>query len=762
MKIKMVHTPIQNLKQLRILIIQTLILVLFSISLVNAQQPYEWKSVIVGGGGFVPGLQFNETEKNLLYARTDIGGSYRWDEETKTWIAITDAMDNGNDMGNMSIATDPVEPNRLYIATGLYYQSWWGEMGAVFRSEDKGKTWQSSRLTFKMGGNTPGRGAGERLRIDPNSNNILYLGSPKNGLWRSDDYAKTWKKVEGLPHKSISFVEYYKGSGKKGEPTPVIFVGVYDHVPQKEFKPSVYKSTDAGKTWEPLSGQPLKLDPKPLDSSQTKANFPMTCTANRIAISGDVLYIAYANSIAADGDYEWGFPAIHIHNGAVYKYTIKTGEWKNITPAPKQMGGYAGVTVSPEYPNLVAVVTTCSWWPGDEIFISNNQGESWKKVLYKNEYSNDYKALFDHSKAPYAQNHRPHWTSDIKIDPFNPNRAIFGTGYGVYMCYNLLDALDDKPTTWVFENYGLEETAALEIVSPPSGPSLVTALGDIDGFAHYNLSVSPPAGEHHPHRGTCRSIDVAWKKPEIMVRANDKGEVSQAMYSLDSGKTWKEFESQPAKRMLLAGNIAISSDGKIIVWAPEKIGVFTSFDFGKSWTKCGGGIPVNAHPVADKEIPYQFYAKENTSGTIFVSTDSAKTFKYFSGAVGKGEEGNIESVFGKKGHIWAACGKGGLWYSTNEGNKFKQVLNVQSCGFVTFGKEAPGGKYPAVFIFGEVGDIKGIFRSDNMGKNWVRINDKNTLFGNNRAPVMSGDPRIYGRVYVSGTGRGVLYGDIVK
>jgi photosystem II stability/assembly factor-like uncharacterized protein len=736
-------------------------ILIYTISYSQDQEKYIWKEVTVGGGGFVPGVQFNESEKNLLYARTDIGGSYRWDEEKKRWIPITDSFDNPNDMGNVSIATDPSDPSRVYVATGLYYQSWWGEMGSVYASNDKGKTWTSVKLPFKIGGNTPGRGAGERLRIDPNKNNILYLGSQKDGLWKSEDYAKTWKRVAGLPNKNISFVEYLKSSGKSGEATPVIYIGVYDHVAQGKLEPAVYRSPDAGKTWEAIPGQPLKLDPKPLDSTQTKATFPMSCVANRVAISGDYMYLAYSNTVAADGDYELAFPGNHVINGAVYKYNIKTGEWKNITPSPKSMGGYAGVSISPQNPGMIAVISTCRWWPGDEVYVSGDGGDHWKSVLYKADYDTTYKAMFDHSKAFYAgHGHRPHWTSDIKIDPFNSNRAIFVTGYGVYICYDFMKALEDQPTTWVFENSGLEETAALEIKSPPVGPVLVTALGDIDGFAHYDLDVSPPQGEHSPHRGTCRSIDFAAEKPEIMVKACDKGEKSQASYSLDGGKYWYEFPTKPAPKHNLCGNIAISADGKIVLWAPEKLSVFVSLDFGKSWMKCTGGIPPDVKPVADKVNPYRFYAKENSSGTIFVSKDSGQAFTFYSSSVGKGE-GNMEAVFGEKGHLWAACGAGGLWFSKNEGVKFKQILNVTSCKNVTFGKAAPGTKYPAIFIFGEVKGVTGLFRSDDIGKTWIRINDESTKFGYNFI-TMTGDPRNYGRLYIGVGGRGVLYGEISK
>src|SRR5688500_16013192 len=38
---------------------------------VAAAETYDWKNVRIDGGGFVPGIVFNQTEKNLVYARTD-------------------------------------------------------------------------------------------------------------------------------------------------------------------------------------------------------------------------------------------------------------------------------------------------------------------------------------------------------------------------------------------------------------------------------------------------------------------------------------------------------------------------------------------------------------------------------------------------------------------------------------------------------------------------------------------------------------------
>jgi hypothetical protein len=41
----------------------------------------------------------------------------------------------------------------------------------------------------------------------------------------------------------------------------------------------------------------------------------------------------------------------------------------------------------------------------------------------------------------------------------------------------------------------------------------------------------------------------------------------------------------------------------------------------------------------------------------------------------------------------------------------------------------------------------------------VRINDDQHQFGAPNRPIIIGDPRIYGRVYLTTGGRGVIYGD---
>lgn len=88
-----------------------------------SSQTYTWKNVkIGGGGGFVPNIIFNPTEKNLVYARTDIGGAYKMNAD-ESWSPLLDFADDArwNYWGVDALATDPVDTKRLYLATGTRY-----------------------------------------------------------------------------------------------------------------------------------------------------------------------------------------------------------------------------------------------------------------------------------------------------------------------------------------------------------------------------------------------------------------------------------------------------------------------------------------------------------------------------------------------------------------------------------------------------------------------------------------------------------------
>ncbi len=687
-------------------------------------EPYRWKNVQILGGGFVTGVIYNETEKDLLYARTDVGGAYRWDPSNSVWLPITDHIgkDKSDYTGVLSIATDPSDPDRVYSATGLYTQ-WWAGNAAILASADRGQTWTTSSLSIKLGGNEDGRSAGERLQVDPNLGSIIYLGSSKDGLWKSTNYGVNWSKVVSFPVSEtpggagISFVIFDKSTSSTGNPTQTIFAGIL------QTGNNLYRSQDGGTTWDSVPGGPAGLMP------------------HHAAIEADsILYITYCDGPGPNG----------VTSGEVWKYYYNRSQWVEITP-PAGQGGFAGISADPQQPGTLLVSTIDRWWPHDEIYRSTDGGSTWKALLET--------SLWDYSPAPYTLYSNPHWTGDVDIDPFDSDNAWFITGYGLWASNNITDTDADDPASWKFMNEGLEETVPLGLISPPSGAYLVSAIGDIDGFRHDDLNTSPVSGRFTPRYGTNTSIDYAEKQPSFMVRTHNNSGGHYGAFSTNGGTTWAAFGSAPSGTTG-GGTIAVSADANTIVWCPGGASMYYSVDNGLSWQTCSGAGS-GLKPVSDRQNPLKFYVYDVLNGRVLTSVNGGVSFIVTATGLPslpdyEVSEGSTRTVFGKEGHLWLAA-PDGLYRSVSSGTNFQKMPAVQKAGRIGFGRALPGTSYPAIYMSGKVNDTSGFFRSDDEGESWTRINNDKQQFG--WINVVTGDPRVYGRMYIATGGRGILFGE---
>jgi photosystem II stability/assembly factor-like uncharacterized protein len=100
----------------------------------------------------------------------------------------------------------------------------------------------------------------------------------------------------------------------------------------------------------------------------------------------------------------------------------------------------------------------------------------------------------------------------------------------------------------------------------------------------------------------------------------------------------------------------------------------------------------------------------------------------------------------------------GLFHSTDAGKRFTKVVGDVRVDVLSFGKAPPVGDYPALFAIGTSAQLKAIWRSDDAGRSWIRINDEAHQYGT-RFRCLAGDPRRFGRVYLGTDGRGVFYAD---
>jgi hypothetical protein len=738
-------------------------------------QPHTWRNVEIVGGGFVPGIVFNEGEPGLVYARTDIGGAYRLDDGTGRWVPLLDwvGWERWGWTGVLSIAADPVDTGRVYAAVGTYTNSWDPGNGAILRSGDRGRTWQVAELPFKLGGNMPGRGMGERLAVDPNRSSVVYFGAPGgHGLHRSTDSGATWTRVPGLTNpgdyaddpadpngynsekQGIVWVTFDPRTGSAGQATQTIYAGVADK------DNPVYRSTDGGTTWAPVPGAPTGF----------------------IAHKG-VLDAGTGNLFIATSDRAGPYDGAH---GDVWRLatagSAADGTWTRVSPAPStdtanNYFGYSGLSVDRQQPGTLMVTAYSSWWPDTQIFRSTDSGATWTRAWeftsypnrsqrYRIDVSDTPWLTFGASPTPPETTPKLGWmTEALAIDPFDSGRMMYGTGATIYGTTNLT-AWDAGGTVGVeVMAEGLEETAVLDLVSPPTGAPLLSALGDVDGFRHTSLDAVPPAMFPGPHYASSTSIDHAALNPSVLVRAGNgdrtaNPNLNRVAFSTDGGATWFQHPAEPGG-VTGGGTVAAAADGSRFVWSPDGAAPHVTAGFGGGWTPVQG-LPAGAVVESDRAEEATFYGI--AGGRFHVSRDGGATFTA-TAATGLPATGQVrfKAVPGRAGDVWLAGGATGaaygLWHSTDRGATFARVAGVDEADTIGFGRAAPGQTYPALYTSAKIAGVRGIFRSDTAGATWVRINDDAHLWGWTGSTI-TGDPRVYGRVYVGTNGRGILYGDI--
>ncbi|HKT27059.1 hypothetical protein [Dyella sp.] len=761
-----------------------------ALSAQTTQPSYTWNNVRIVAGGYVDGIIAHPKQQGLFYARTDVGGAYRWDSSQNKWIALNDWTPSADQLwtGVESLAIDPNNTNMLYLVTGLYVKSWAGN-GAVLVSSDQGKSFTAYPLSFRVGGNEDGRNVGERLQVDPNDGSVLFYGTSnasynnpsggpqqvagKDGLWTSKDKGATWSQVSGFTALTndgtgdgVTFIAFAPAGEATGTPTKTIYAGVSTATAATNGT-TLYVSTDAGVTWSPVPGGPGNELPQ----------------RGELGPDGN-LYITYGNSKDSNGNYTYAVGPNGLNMGAVWKYDTVNHVWADITPHDpfNYASGYSGVSVDPAHPGTVVVMTMDHWYPMDTLWRTTDGGNSWVDVggatwNGATPTSGTY-AIRDASMSPWmippgkTQPGFGNW-GEVVIDPFNSAHVMYGWGGGIWTTYDLTDADAGKPTYWSVGASGIEETAVLTLVSPTSGAHLISGLGDVCGFVHTSLTAAPPqqgvplcnGGD-----GNGNGIDYGKNAPSTIVRVGAGGDNTLGTLSHDGGSTWTPFASK-AGSTNGGGTVAISGDGKTIVWAPSDIAPVVSNDNGASWTKASGSslasLPIGVQVLSDGYSPNVFYALDEANGIFYNSTNKGVSWQAVNTSLPKVypsyQHSQATAVTGipgeaKAGDVWIATATG-LFRSTNYGATWNQVdaAAITAAASVGFGKAVTGSHYPTVYLSGTVNGVTGVFRSTNTGTTWVQIND--TLHQWGGAGIVVGDPRTFGTVYIGpDEARGIIYG----
>ncbi len=688
-------------------------------------------------------------QRGLFYAKTDVGGAYRYDSASKTWIALTDWLppDKPYLNGIDTIAIDPNDASRLYVVGGGGYGD--GSKKAWFMaSYDQGRNFSKVvELPFSTGGNEYGRQVGERLVVDPRDSNTLFYGTGNasanagsNGVWKSSDGGATWNKLWSFPTLSsdnwgagVAFIAFNQFSGQAGSPTPIIYAGVNSRDAAASGA-ILYKSSNGGANWSRVwTGPGNGLMPQ------------------RGLIGPDgYLYITLSKSQTYDGVDHFGPQGLT--QGQVWKINVRTGadELVNITPAGVG-AGFVGLSVDPSNNGVVTVNTMDRYWPvGETVFRSIDGGANWTDILPN--------ATLDTSSSPWAAtygapNSFGNWGGSL-LDPYDPNHAFVSFGGGIWETTNLTAA----KTTWAYGHNGIEETAVMDMISTPPTPwggsfPMLTAAGDVCGFTHYNVAQSPQRQFAAPKCKDTNALDYAKNNSAIVVRVGDGNGSEPPQYgamSWDGGYSWVPFASNGMANGASA-HVAITANASSILWSSWNAPTIYSLDNGQSWTQAPG-VPNTVIMSSDAQLADVFYAYDRNTGDFFKSANKGVSWTRTAKALPQWED-HMKAAPGKPNELWVA-GYFGVYRSSNGGATWNKLGNVDRATGIGFGKAAAGASYPAIYMAGTVGGVTALYRSTDTGASWVRIDDARHQYG--AATVVTGDPKTFGTVYLGG--RGVIVG----
>jgi oligoxyloglucan reducing-end-specific cellobiohydrolase len=322
------------------------------------------------------------------------------------------------------------------------------------------------------------------------------------------------------------------------------------------------------------------------------------------------------------------------------------------------------------------------------------------------------------------------------------------------------------------------------MISPSEGAHLLSGFGDINGFMHADLDLPQPMFAL-PVYSNLNGLDWAGQQPAVIVRVgqnqlNNTPETGCQLgaLSVDGGANWTTFGTcQPLLNSTNtdAGTIALDATGTCLVWSAASIslegnnpmsnesGPYYSLDRGDSWNSPTGLQAQTPNITSDKVQNGTFYSY--TDGVWYLSTDGGRTYVASNGTdIDLPESSGALPVvdFAHAGHVYLPLGEQGIYHTSDFGSSWTRISREGVWpSLLTVGAPAQGRTNPALYIWGTISanGTTGLYRSDDNGAGWVRINDDAHQYGG--PGLIQGDPRVYGRVYIGTGGRGIVRADVV-
>lgn len=328
--------------------------------------------------GRIADFAVNPNNHSEYYVASASGHLWKTTNSGTTWEAIADTLPYSLGV----VVIDPTNSNVVWVGTGENnHQRALGYGNGVYKSLDGGKSWKHMGLkdSRQIGG----------IVIDPKNSNIVYVAAEGSvwgpggdrGLYKTTDGGKTWNKVLNISENTgvnnvvmdprDSNVLYATSEQRRRHIFTKIGGG-----PES----AVYKTTDAGASWEKIMNGLPKVDIGGMGIAISPVN-------------PDVIYLIV--QAAENGS---GF----------YRSTNRGASWEKMSDHHESGQYYNEIYCDPKDVNKVYSVETVTQFTEDG-------GKTWKVL------GNDNRHVDDHA---------------LWIDPNDTNHLLIGGDGGVYESFD--------------------------------------------------------------------------------------------------------------------------------------------------------------------------------------------------------------------------------------------------------------------------------------------------------------------------------------
>jgi photosystem II stability/assembly factor-like uncharacterized protein len=662
----------------------------------SAFRALQWRNIGPFRGGRANAVTGVPSQPLTYYAGYTGGGVWKTEDAGVTWRNISDGFFRTSSIGAIAVAES--DPNVVYVGTGEHavrgQSSSFGD--GVYKSTDAGKTWTHVGLNATR--------QISAVRVHPRNPDLVYvaaqgdrwIGTPDRGIYRSTDGGKSWALVlkgenatSGASalamdasnprmlyaafwdHQRVPWKVRSGGPGSgiwkstdggdtwtrltAGLPALMGKIGVDVSAanPARVFaiveaeKGGLYRSDDAGKTWQLLSADRLiqtrswyymkvTADPRnadvvwvtnapilrSIDGGRTFATVPAKHGDNhQLWINpSDARYIANANdggaTISLDGGKSWSTqdnqPTAQLYHVAVddvYPYRLYGGQQDNSSVIIKSRSDGAAITGD-------------DWSPGPGC---ENANIGVNRASPRFAYGGCYQGLIEELDTqtgltrqvmPYPAlnltepsdqtKYRFNWTAPILVSQH--------TG-AVYHGGNVLFRTNDRGKHWT-----------------PISPDLTRNDKATQGLGGGPITNEGAGGEVY---NTIIAISESPRDAEVLWVGTDDGLVH---VTRDGGRTWSNVTPTGVGEGLSNHVEASPHDAATayLAFRRDRRGEYSPYafktsDFGKTWTKITAGLR-DGEPVrsvrADPARPGLLYAATETG--VYVSFDDGGRWWPFS------------------------------------------------------------------------------------------------------------------------------------